>query len=228
MGKPILKLDWCGADAARYAVKLWHYSRSLPPPPLVIIGAWEDGEFVGVVIFGRGVSANLMKPYGILATQGAELVRVALRSHSAPVSRIVSVAVKMLKKKDPGLRLLVSFADPAHGHHGGIYQAMGWVYSGKSHVRFDYFKANGKRVHDRMVASSGTKKVFGKMRTVLRPEQCRKVAQPGKHRYLLPLDDDMRERVEPLALPYPKRAKDQAGDVQSPLGGGTPTRPLQS
>ena len=37
--------------------------------------------------------------------------------------------------------------------------------------------------------------------------QCRVVKNPGKHRYLMPLDDNMRKQVQSLAKPYPKRMK---------------------
>ncbi len=31
--------------------------------------------------------------------------------------------------------------------------------------------------------------------------------RPGKHRYLMPLDPEMRAKILPLAQPYPKRPK---------------------
>ena len=34
-----------------------------------------------------------------------------------------------------------------------------------------------------------------------------KVKVPGKHRYLMPLDPEMRAKILPLAQPYPKRPK---------------------
>ena len=38
---------------------------------------------------------------------------------------------------------------------------------------------------------------------------------PGKHRYLMPLDDEMRAKIAPLAKPYPKRPKQaMTGDHQ--------------
>lgn len=110
-----LKLDFCDSKACQFAVEKWHYSGSLPPPPRVSFGVWEDGLFRGVVIFARGASSNLLKPYGLRTTEGAELVRVALQKHDAPVSRILSIAVRLLKKQCPGLRLLVRFAEPAEG-----------------------------------------------------------------------------------------------------------------
>ena len=35
-------------------------------------------------------------------------------------------------KRHTGLKFLVSYADPAQGHLGTIYQATGWVYTGLS------------------------------------------------------------------------------------------------
>ena len=122
-----LKLGFCDAKACQFAVDHWHYSRSLPPPPRVNFGVWEDGEFKGAVIFARGASSNLLKPYGLKITEKAELVRIALKSHDAQVRRILAIAIRLLRKQCPGLRLLVSFADPAEGHVGGIYQASNWV-----------------------------------------------------------------------------------------------------
>jgi hypothetical protein len=38
-----------------------------------------------------------------------------------------------------------------------------------------------------------------------RPQDCRAVDVPGKHRYVYPLDDEVRARLEPFAKPYPKK-----------------------
>ena len=50
---------------------------------------------------------------------------------------------------------------------------------------------------------------------------------PAKHRYLLPLDAEMRDRIAPLSQPYPRRVK-QATDGRPPFSGGAaPTHTLQ-
>ncbi|HJU36321.1 MAG TPA: hypothetical protein VJ716_02755 [Gaiellaceae bacterium] len=87
---------------------------------------------MGVVIFSRGASPYLGRKYDLDHTEVCELTRVALREHDAPVSRIVAIALRMLRRKCPGLRLVVSFAGPAQDHHGGIYQAGNWVFTGRS------------------------------------------------------------------------------------------------
>lgn len=143
-----LKLDWCSYQAAKYAVEKWHYSRRMPKSKLAKIGVWEEGQFVGSVVFGVGATSDLVKSYHLEATEGCELVRVALREHRTPVSRIVSIALKLLKRSMPGLRLAVSFADPEQGHIGGIYQAGGWIFTGVSMASDEYI-VNGKRWHGR-------------------------------------------------------------------------------
>jgi hypothetical protein len=225
-----LKLDWCNHDAAKWACRHWHYSKSIPPPPRDLIGVWENDRFIGCVIFSRGANRFLFSKYGLAMTEGCELTRIALRSHQTPVSKIISIALRFLKKQNPGLRMAISFADPAQGHHGGIYQATNWIFCGSTSASSQYI-IGGKKLHQRQVSVSGFKRQFGTMRAVPKPEQCRIVHMPGKLRYVLPFDDAMREQLEKLRLPYPKRVgsetKDTPGD-QPGKGGAAPTPTLHN
>lgn len=218
MGKVDLKLDWCSHEAAKYAVTKWHYSRSLPTPPVVRIGVWEESTFIGCVLFSRGANNNLMNPYGLKCTEGCELTRVALNNHKTPVTKIVAVAIKFLKTHSPGLRLIVSFADPNEGHIGTIYQAGNWLYSGKSNSTPKYQTSDGRILHQRQVSKIGVKPQYGTMRRVPKIEDCKVIQQLDKHRYLMPLDEEMRKQIEPLRKPYPKRTKEQ--EPEKPLRTG--------
>ena len=149
-----LRIDWASHQAAEYACKNFHYSKSIPVPPIVKVGAWENDKYIGCVLFSRGASSNLLKPYGLNQDQGCELTRVALTSHKTPVSRIMMLAIKFLKKKCPELKLIVSFADPQCGHHGGIYQATNWLYVGDTAKGKEYWH-KGKRLHSRQVSEKG-------------------------------------------------------------------------
>jgi hypothetical protein len=117
----------------------------------------------------------------------------------------LAIAVKFLKARCPGVRLLVSFADPTHGHHGGIYQAAGWTYVGNTSNTTAYLAPDGKIWNSRLISPSGRKKTYGRLRAVWKPEQCKPIPLPGKLKYLLPLDDEMRALIEPMRQPYPKR-----------------------
>jgi hypothetical protein len=191
------------------------------------IGVWEAGKFIGCVLFSRGNARHIGKPYGLAQTEVCELTRVALTTHTSPVSRIVAQALRMLHRSDGGLRLVVSFADPEHDHAGTIYQAGGWLYEGLNSGDTAYFDAAGKRHHSRMVSSTGVSRVYGKLRRVPLRADCTAVRLLPKHKYLMPLDDAMRAQIEPLRKPYPKRPKQATTSVQEARGGAAPTRTLQ-
>lgn len=204
--KPILKIDWATHEAAKYACENWHYSKSVPVPPLVKIGAWENGKYIGCVIFSRGASSNLLNPYNLKQDQGCELTRIALNKHQNPVSKILKFALIFLKKNSPDLRLVVSFADPQYGHHGGVYQAGNWIYCGDTAPGVEYWH-NKKRLHSRQVSEKGFNIQQGQIRKTVKPSECTIIKTKGKHRYLMPLDKDMNAKIAPLAKPYPKREK---------------------
>lgn len=235
--RPNLRLDWCSHEAAKYACEHWHYSRCVPNQKTVKVGVWEGGSFVGCVLFGDGANQNVGTPYGLQSTEVCELVRVALTRHNAPVSRIVRIAMTFLRERCPSIRLVVSFADPDKGHAGGIYQAGNWTYAGKT-LAADEYLVNGVRMHGRALRSTRSthkrkslpaKNVEEWARRALGAVVVR-VEGSSKHRYLMPLDSEMRARIAPLARPYPKRERSRENAAAPPMaeGGVIPTRSLQS
>lgn len=197
-----LKIAKATHEAAKYAVEHWHYSRKLPSGKLFIRGVWEDEKFIGVVIFSRGATNTIGSPYGLLQTECVELTRVALRAHVAPVSQIVAAAMRDLKEGNPGLRLIVSYADPMQGHHGGIYQAGNWVYVGQGKAAPE-FVVNGKQMHMRSIHAKGWKQTLPWLQANVDPK-ARRVEITPKHKYVMPLDRPMRRRVEKLRQPHPR------------------------
>ena len=193
--KPALKIDWATHEAAKYACENWHYSKCIPVGKLVKVGAWENGKFIGVVIFSRGANRNMASPYGLEQDECVELTRIALSKHQSPVSKIASLAIKFLSKQSPGVKLIVSYADPEQGHHGGIYQAMNWIYKGKSSKAIKVFY-KGKWAHKKTVDDAGVDQ-----NNLPKKQVC------GKHTYLYPLDFNVKKQVVLLAKPYPKREK---------------------
>jgi hypothetical protein len=222
MGKVDLRIDWATHAAAKYAVETWHYSRRMPKSKLAKIGAWEDGRFIGVVIFGvGGGNSTRGDQYGLRASGDVcELVRVALTSHNSSVSKIVAISLKFLRRANPNLRLVISFADTMQGHHGGIYQAGNWIYTGLTDGDRE-FHVKGEILHPRTIHLRGWRQVESWLRENVDPKS-KLVRTPGKHRYLMPLDDEMRARILPLAKPYPKRAKQAiTGDQSAERQGST-------
>ena len=105
-------------------------------------------------------------------------------------------------KRNTLLRFLVSYADPAQGHIGTIYQATGWLYTGLSEAMPLYSLGDGKARHSRSLSHAhGTHSLKHFSRHGV---QVKLVPQQPKHRYLYFLDSTWRERLKGAALPYPK------------------------
>jgi len=217
-----LKIDWASYKSAKYACENWHYSGVIPVGKLVKVGVWEDGKFIGVVLFGRGANNNLGKAFNLRQDQICELVRVALKAHETPVTRVVSIAIKFLKKSNDGLRLIVSYADSGQGHYGIIYQAGNWVYDLSSTATSTMI--NGVKYHNKSVHS---KYGFNGLQRLLDAGiNAKHIKDSPKFRYLMPLDKKMRRKIKSLSKPYPKRP----GSVdsctvssQDKSGGANPT-----
>lgn len=185
-----LKIASVSHEAAKFAAENYHYSKCLPVSRLIKYGVWENNKFIGVVIFSKGASPFLGKSLNLTNIEVCELTRIALTSHQSNVTEIIAKTLKILKSSNPGLRAVISFADPKQGHKGAIYQAGNWFYTGSSAEVTEYF-IDGRWRHVRGIYH--------------RPE--REIApirkSPGKLRYVYPLDKAMRRKVGKLSLDYP-------------------------
>lgn len=224
-----LRIDWCSHEAAKHAVFRWHYSRQMPKSKLVRLGVWEDGRFVGAIIYGCGANRHLARPFGLEATQACELVRVALapgREH--PTSKCVAISLRMLRRQSPGLQIVVSYADTKEGHLGIIYQATNRIYLGAGF--HPYLKVKGKIEHPRSLYDRYGPK--GQSVPWLREHvdpRAERVEMAAKLKYVWPYDKELRRQLEAAAQPYPKSVGSIDGDApgdQPGEGGSTPTPAL--
>lgn len=228
-----LRLDFCSHEAAKHAVLRWHYSRVMPAAKLVRVGVWEEGRFVGAILYGSGANRHLSRPFGLKPTQACELVRVALapaRKH--PTSRCLAFSLKMLRRQSPGVQLVVSYADSKEGHLGIIYQATNWLYLGASTQ--PYLKVRGKIEHPRSLYDRYGRggQQIGWLREHVDPN-AERVEMPAKHKYVYVFSKRLRRKLEGEAQPYPKPdstcGRSDTGDTSGlppEEGGSTPTRPL--
>ena len=200
--KPDLKIDWASHEAAKYACENWHYSKCLPSSlqKRVAVGAWENNKFIGVVVFGHGANPQIGAPYGLTINECVELTRIALiKTHITPVSKIVKIALSFIKKSQPGIKLIVSYADQAQGHHGGVYQAGNWTYVGSMKgVPSLFYK--GKVWHAKALRTSYPNLKHSN-------DAVKKIPSGNKHKYLMPLNKETSAKIALLAKPYPKREK---------------------
>ena len=217
-----LRVDWCSTPAARFAVEHWHYSGTLPVVKTVRLGVWWDGQFKGAIVFSRPCrNQHLM--FGLRPEEVSELGRVALDRHEGfHVTEAVARALRLLKQRCPGLRLVVSFADPAEGHLGRIYQAGNWIYTGTS-APARMLVHQGRKLHRRHYTGSTFDNPKAKP-----PPGSVWVPVPGKHRYVMPLDRRMRRQVLKLRKPYPQPADALTEGTGPPPGEAVRPRPSAS
>lgn len=171
---------------------------------------------------GNSSGNSVFSFLGLDQITGAELTRVALTAHKTPVTRILSISLKFIKKHNPGLKALVSFADANVGHHGGIYQGNGWKYFGRSTATNQWF-FRGKWRNDMKL-----NELFKGKRDLLNKLPKRKL--DGKHKYVLFLDKELEELFKNSFKPYPKRVTSKDNVVsgfQPEEGGVIPTVTLQ-
>jgi hypothetical protein len=219
---PLLKIDWATHEAAKYACENWHYSKCMPAGKTLKVGVWEAGVFIGVVVFSGGPSPNIWKTYGLTPIEGSELSRIALTTHKTPVSRIVSIAIKFLRSKCPGIKLIISYADQKQGHHGGIYQAGNWVYLGEFGPKVERL-LNGRVIHERNMRQQILDGKRKRSQFTERPV-------PPKFKYAIGFDPMISARLKSERKPYPKRATSKDSVVipdQGIEGGAIPTVALQ-
>ena len=201
-----LRIGFCDSVAAKYACKHWHYSGAIPTGAVVRFGVWEDDAFIGAVLYTKGAGMTTYRAlnYGLERVEACELARVALRSHRAPVTQILSKTLKQLQVVNPGLRLVISYADPRYGHVGTVYQAGNWIYVGLSKATLEFW-LGGKWVHERSVYS-GKRQAFRNNEAEKWDEWLKTLTkryQPPKHIYLWPFDRQVRRAITKDALPYP-------------------------
>ena len=125
-----------------------HYSGRIPP--ISIAYGWYDtaiytsDHLKAVITFGKPASPPLC--IGVCGKEWAssvyELNRLCRTDDwKEPLSQLISIALKSLKKRN---WIIVSYSDTAMNHHGYIYQASNFIYTGQTKERTDKWTESGK------------------------------------------------------------------------------------
>lgn len=139
----------CSYEATKFACENFHYAMKIPSSKLVKHGVWENGKFIGSIVYGDSPTVNMCSPYGLDYSEVCELRRVALTTHIHPVTQILSKSLKLLHKENPNLQLVISYADKSQNHLGIIYQAGSWIYEGETKKEVVEIMINGEKIHRR-------------------------------------------------------------------------------
>ncbi len=170
-----------------------HYSGRVPTISKAY--GWYSGkELKAVCSFGKPASPPLCvgvckKKYAGNVYELNRLCRVD--DWGEPLSSFVSACLRRLRAEN---WIVVSFSDTGMNHHGYIYQACNFIYTGCSKRRTDKYVPGGKHARHYKESDQGT---FRKVRT-------------PKHRYIFfctknrKLKKEWMEHLKYPILPYPK------------------------
>lgn len=180
-----------------------HYLHSMPGVVRRCFGVRLDDKLVGACVLTAGARHAHHLLAGARPADVATLARFWMADGLPPnnESRVLAMILRQLRREGV-FRLLVSFADPAAGHVGTIYQASGWTYLGTTEPE-RFFELDGERIHPRSASERfGSNSVAHLRRTGLAVVAH---SSPPKHRYAYVLDANWRWRLRGTPLPYPKR-----------------------
>lgn len=192
-------------DEVKDLILNYHYAKRIPSISY-LYGAYYGDELVGCITFGKPPSPNLC--VGVCGKEHKdrvyELNRLIFKYEikNAP-SKFLGYALRDIKKHN---LILVSFADNNMNHHGYIYQATNWIYTGLSAKRTDTYSPKG--VHARHVPKDVSEKT--KHLRVLRSR---------KHRYIYFAMEDKRNKKFLLnKLKYPIQEYPKGNNQKYVLG----------
>lgn len=121
-----------------------HYAQRKPPISLAY-GLFDGGKLIGVLTIGKPASNSLCE--GLCGKEYKQYVYELNRLcvvEGLPKNTLSYFVSKVLKDLSDKKIILVSYADEGMGHHGYIYQATNWFYTGKTKERTDKYTPNGK------------------------------------------------------------------------------------
>ena len=170
-----------------------HYARRIPSISYAF-GLYYNSELIGICTFGSPPSNSLC--IGICGekhkSKVMELNRLCLHDHK--IKNLTSYFLSNCLKLIPKNKIIVSYADTSKNHHGYIYQATNFIYTGKTKKRTDIGLENNS--HSRHYNKNIDYKLYRKIRS-------------SKHRYVIFTGTRKQKKILKKALnykimPYPK------------------------
>jgi hypothetical protein len=200
-----MRLEIASIKAIRYACMNFHYAKSIPVNPFAFSVFNNKNEWCGCILYNAGANPNIGKQFDLVNGQIIELIRMALNGKQESTSKALSLSLKLIQKKMPTVKMIVSYADLDQNHNGIIYQATNWFYVGlQKPTGRAAFIINGKKTHPKTLHSRGIKQSISEVKRLLDPNASEFFTN-GKHKYIYPLDKSLLPLCKSLLKPYPKK-----------------------
>jgi hypothetical protein len=194
-----------------YLTKEWilkkHYAKRMPPIQFAF-GLYDiNNILIGISTYATPLSSPLRNSWDN-KYKVYELNRLVIYENSEKniLSFFVSQSLKLL----PSPSVIVSYADTSQNHHGYIYQATNWLYTGLSASVKDYHVKDLEHLHVATLIdmSRGQENRFEWLRNKF-GDKLITIDRPRKHRYFYFIGNknqkkDMLKMLPYQIEPYPK------------------------
>ena len=172
---------------------------------------------------GAGIVGPVYKFLGVEPGELAFLLRGACVSWAPPGSnsKLVSTAVRLLRQDAPHLKVMGAYADPDAGEIGTIYQACGWYCLGQrkggpTQIVSPHGRVMNTRVLGFISDRRGTSNTEAREWLQNQGWHVEKASNKWMYATLLDrTDSTLRDRLDSMRVPYPKRAGSIASDAPS-------------
>jgi hypothetical protein len=189
-----------------------HYAKRIPPIEYSFGLFNSENILQGVVTFGTPVSSPLRNlwnnEYKLM-----ELNRLII--NEGLEKNILSFFVSNSLKFMPQPLVIVSYADTSHNHHGYIYQATNFIYTGLSAKFNDYYIKGKEHLHNGTIMdmSRGQENRVQWLRDKFGDDLIT-IERPRKHRYFMFLGNK-KDRAKMLQmLPYKIEAYPKGDNIR--------------
>jgi len=193
-----------------------HYSPVMPRLTKYYCGYYVDDILQGVMTFGWGTRPKhtIQKLFPKLDTKDYyEIGKMCMDDSMLKNSetQMMSAAMAWLKKKEPNLKYLFTWADGLVGKPGYVYQAFNFLYGG--YIWTDtYVTEKGEKVHPRTIQGKLPNPHNFKYGSRPNPKQLKELklsrVKGKQFRYILPMNKKMRKYLknstEKWGINYPK------------------------
>jgi hypothetical protein len=214
-------------------VKEWflkkHYAKRIPSISFCFALLNEDDLTVGVCSFGRPIAHPLVQSafQGEYQEDFLELNRLVTNDDLD--KNACSFFVGQCLKQLPKPKVIVSYADTSKNHHGYIYQATNWIYTGLSAEFMDYMVKGYEHLHGAsvldMVGRSDKDGHLNKVQLLkdkFGEENVYQIERPRKHRYFYLLGNkkdkkNMMSKLKYQIENYPKGENKNYDASYSPI-----------
>lgn len=222
LGLPLrLPAGWTVTDATdsgevRRFVEANHYLGAVGSRGQFVYSLFDGWVLLGAALFGRPGREGVARGLWVRGDYGNTLELTRFYTIDDPPrnagSWFLARAVDSLPSR---FEMVVAFSDPFAHHHGGLYQAASWIYTGTDDAdNYHYTDRQGRRVakqtpwrmaHKQRLAGlfADERPVDGERR-IAAEQGWTKVRDMAKHRYVKPRTRRARRELRYPGLPYPK------------------------